>query len=152
MITAVAISLGFTAFATIFFSLLRPHHQALYAPKLKHADEKHAPPPIGKSPWAWVTPLWKTSEKGLITQIGMDATIFLRFVSMLRNMFLTLAVVGCAILIPVNMKSYNKDIIPDTADWFTMITPEYVWGSANWASKQSTRAYSYGENDSAPGK
>lgn len=132
MLSALAISLGFTAFATIFFSLLRPYHQALYAPRSKHADDQHAPPPIGKQPWAWFTPLWKTTEKNLIPQIGMDATIFLRFVRMCRNMFLVLSLLAVCILVPVNMTNYNKETAKN-ADWFNRITPEHVWGDANWA-------------------
>ncbi|KAG9253466.1 uncharacterized protein F5Z01DRAFT_623437 [Emericellopsis atlantica] len=131
--SAFAISLGFTAASTIFFSLLRPYHQALYAPKLKHADDKHAPPPLGKSPWAWFTPLWKTSEQNLVTLIGMDATVFLRFVRMCRNMFLTLALVAICILVPVNMTHYEESITTPDTQWFSKITPEYVWGDANWA-------------------
>ena len=46
--SAIGISIGFTLFLAVCFSLLRPHNQAVYAPKVKHADEKHAPPPIGK--------------------------------------------------------------------------------------------------------
>lgn len=132
MLSALAISCGFTVCATIFFSLVRPHHQALYAPRSKHADDKHAPPPIGKQPWAWFTPLWKTTEKNLIPLIGMDATIFLRFVRMCRNMFLVLSLIGICILVPANMTNYNKDTAKNT-DWFNRITPEHVWGSANWA-------------------
>lgn len=95
------ISIGFTVFIAICFSFLRPYNQAIYAPKLKHADEKHAPPPIGRQPWAWVTPLLHTQEKILMSQIGMDAIIFLRFIRMLRNMFLVLMALGVGILLPV---------------------------------------------------
>lgn len=132
MYSALAISLTFTAVATIFFSLVRPHHQALYAPKLKHADEKHAPPPIGKTPWAWFTPLWTSSEKALIPLIGMDATIFLRFVRMLRNMFLVLSLIGIGILVPVNYTNYTEEGDQNT-DWFSKITPEKVSGDPQWA-------------------
>lgn len=129
-----ATSLGFTAFITICFSILRPYHQALYAPKLKHADEKHAPPPIGKTPWAWFTPLWQTTEANLIQQIGMDATIFLRFARMCRNMFLVLAAIGICILVPVNITNYDDIADSDGKQaWYNKITPEFVWGNANWA-------------------
>lgn len=105
----------------------------MYAPKLKHADEKHAPPPIGKSPWAWFNPLWNTSEEGLIGQIGMDATIFLRFIRMLRNLFLVLSLIYVCVIVPVNITHYNKKVAPKDSNWFSKITPEYVWGEANWA-------------------
>ena len=65
-------------------------------------------------------------------QIGMDATIFLRFINMCRDMFLVLAVVGVCILVPVNWtKSATKQTEPDK--WILQITPLNVWDPANWA-------------------
>lgn len=61
----------------------------------------------------------------------MDAVIFLRFVRMCRNMFLTLALIGICILVPVNYNSVDDP--PKEAEWFNLITPEYVWGNAQWA-------------------
>lgn len=144
MYSAFAISLGFTVFIAILFSLIRPHHQAIYAPKLKHADEKHAPPPIGKAPWAWVTPLLQTKEAALMQQIGMDATVFLRFIRMLRNMFLVLAILGCGIIAPINITNYKDfsasnqdsskpDAKPTEASWIVKITPQVVFGPPIWA-------------------
>ncbi|TWU71777.1 hypothetical protein ED733_003091 [Metarhizium rileyi] len=134
--SALATSLGVTAFIAICFSFIRPYHQAIYAPKSKHADEKHAPPPIGKEPWAWITPLLNTKEVTLMNQIGMDATIFLRFVRMCRNMFLTLALIGVGIIVPVNLtnfKEYVNDKQPDKTEWMLRITPRNVQGSPHWA-------------------
>ncbi|KAJ4178236.1 hypothetical protein NW767_001589 [Fusarium falciforme] len=133
MYSALAISLPVTIFIAFCFSLLRPYHQAIYAPKMKHADEKHAPPPIGKAPWSWITTLWKTKEEQLVYLIGMDATIFLRFVRMCRNMFLTLCVTGVGILLPVHV-SHWKTIGDDSGNtWVSKITPLHVWGQAIWA-------------------
>lgn len=126
-----ATSVGFTVLATIFFSFLRPYHQALYAPKMKHADDKHAPPPIGNKPWSWVTTLWQATEEQLVQQIGMDATIFIRFVRMCRNIFLVLSVFGVCILVPVHITEYNK-IGPDQY-WLVKLTPENTWASAQWS-------------------
>ncbi|KAF4506198.1 hypothetical protein G6O67_006302 [Ophiocordyceps sinensis] len=132
--SALGISLGFTAFIAICFSFMRPYNQAIYAPKLKHADEKHAPPPIGRKPWSWITPLTKTNEAALMQQVGMDATIFLRFIRMCRNMFLVLTLVGVGILVPVNLaKSVKKYGDGPTTDWTIQITPRDVYGSPQWA-------------------
>ncbi|KAK2608609.1 hypothetical protein QQS21_002835 [Conoideocrella luteorostrata] len=134
--SALATSLGFTAFIAICFSFLRPYHQAIYAPKSKHADEKHAPPPIGKAPWAWITPLVNTKEAILMQQIGMDATVFLRFIRMLRNMFLVLALIGVGILVPVNLTNFidygGKDN-PVKTEWMLKITPQNVRGAPIWS-------------------
>ena len=127
------VSIGFTVFIAICFSFIRPYNQAIYAPKLKHADEKHAPPPIGKQPWAWVTPLVNTPEKALIGQIGMDAAIFLRFVRMLRNMFLVLALLGIGILLPVYATTSVKEYNGHSTQWIMQITPRDVYGKAQWA-------------------
>lgn len=132
MASALAISLPFTAFIAIAFSLFRPYHQAIYAPKLKHADERHAPPPLGKAPWSWITTLWVIKEEHLIQTIGMDATVFLRFVRMCRNMFAVLTVTGVGILLPVHYSEYNQTgELKD--NWVSMITPLHVWGKPIWA-------------------
>ena len=127
------ISLGFTAFIAICFSFLRPYNQAIYAPKLKHADEKHAPPPLGKKPWSWIPPLMHTHESALIQQIGMDATMFLRFIRMCRNMFLVLALIGVSILVPVNVTHSKKEYGGVATKWIMQITPRDVFGAPQWA-------------------
>jgi calcium permeable stress-gated cation channel len=114
----------------VAFSVLRPYNQNVYAPKLKHADLRHAPPPIGKNLWSWVTPLWRTREQDLVAIVGLDATVFLRFTRMCRNLFVVLSVVGCGILVPVNL---SKSLFKDTAPWLSRITPLNVWNEAQWA-------------------
>lgn len=124
-------SLGITAAIALAFSLLRPYNSVVYAPKLKHADEKHAPPPLGKGIFAWIGPLWTTTENDLVTLVGLDATLFIRFTRMCRDMFLVVSVLGCCILIPVN---YTKSIIIDNNNqWLSRVTPLNVWDTAQWA-------------------
>ncbi|TGO19460.1 hypothetical protein BTUL_0004g00980 [Botrytis tulipae] len=122
-------SIGFTLLLAIGFSLLRPYNSVVYAPKLKVADDKHAPPPIGKGPLAWLGPVLKTKESELVNLIGLDATVFLRVLRMCRNIFLCITVVGCGILIPINMSQgqWTKG-----ADFVSRVTPVNVWGSNNW--------------------
>ncbi|KAG5916474.1 hypothetical protein E4U42_007653 [Claviceps africana] len=144
--SALATSLGVTVFIALCFSFIRPYHQAIYAPKSKHADEKHAPPPIGKAPWAWITPLLQTKEVVLMQQIGMDATIFLRFIRMLRNIFLVLALIGTAVLVPVNITSFKEIVLmdkPDTTDWMLRITPRNSWGQPIWAVVVAGYAFNF---------
>lgn len=123
-------SLGVTAAIAICFSFLRPYNSVVYAPKLKHADEKHAPPPLGKGVFAWVVPLWSTSELDMVNLVGMDAALFIRFTRMCRNIFLVLSVLGCAILIPI----YWVNFAAEEAPWVTKITPLNVWASSHWAT------------------
>jgi calcium permeable stress-gated cation channel len=108
---------------------MRPHNSVVYAPKLKHSDEKHAPPPIGKGYHAWIVPLWKTTEKDMVTHAGMDAAIFIRFTKMCRNIFLSLAVVGCGILVPIY---WTKNSGTDEQKWWMTITPSQVWSTPLW--------------------
>ncbi|KAL1876491.1 hypothetical protein Daus18300_002735 [Diaporthe australafricana] len=120
-----------TVAVVLLFSFFRPYHTVVYAPKLKHADESRAPPPLGKGPFSWVPPLWQTSEKEMIRLAGLDAVIFLRFVNMLRNIFVIMAVIGCAVLVPVN---YTQSIRFDSDTWLMRLTPSNVWGTAQWAT------------------
>ncbi|KJR86213.1 uncharacterized protein SPSK_02181 [Sporothrix schenckii 1099-18] len=128
---SVGTSFGVTAGIALLFSLIRPYHTVVYAPKLKHADEQHVPPPMGKGVFAWVGPLWKTNEQDLIRMVGLDAAIFMRFTLMCRNMFLVLAVIGCAVLIPINYTNsvrYGNDV------WISMLGPANVFGNPQWAT------------------
>ncbi|KAH6610020.1 hypothetical protein Trco_000040 [Trichoderma cornu-damae] len=133
--SALGISLGITAVVALLFSFIRPYNQAVYAPKLKHVDEKYAPPPMGKKPWSWILPLMHTQEEKLIHQIGMDATIFLRVMRMCRNIFLILAVIGIGVLVPVHSTSSVKfpGAETDSNSWILTITPLNVYGRPLWA-------------------
>lgn len=66
----------------------------------------------------------------MVTLVGMDATLFMRFTRMCRDMFLVLSLLGCGILIPVN---YTKSIRFDDDSWLGRITPLNVWADAHWA-------------------
>ena len=119
----------------IAFSLLRPHNSAVYAPKVKHADQKHAPPAIGRGIFSWFSPVMKTKEEILIEKVGLDAAIFLRFTRMCRNMLLCLSLVGCGILIPVHVsKSFHFGNVPNYLDQaFADMTPQNVLGEPLWS-------------------
>ena len=119
----------------IFFSVLRPHISRVYAPKLKYGDQSHAPPKLGNGVLAWVPPVASTKEAQLVEKIGLDATVFLRFTRMCRDVFLVLAVVGVGILIPANIAGSHKELlIPQGSkvvpfdSYFALMTPQYVYG------------------------
>jgi hypothetical protein len=89
--------------------------------------------------------VWKTKEEQLVDQIGMDATIFLRFLRMIRNLFLILTVVGVSIIVPVNVTK-NASANAGQEDqgkegWIKIITPRNVWGPSMWS--QVALAWSY---------
>jgi hypothetical protein len=112
------------------FSLLRPYNSLVYAPKLKIADDKHAPPAIGKGMFAWIGPVLRTNERDLVTLIGLDATVFLRILRMCRNMFIILAAIGCAVLIPINITKGVQQ--QQTPQFIVKVTPLNTLGTANW--------------------
>jgi hypothetical protein len=90
---------------------------------------------MGKGPLAWIGPVLKTKEHELVNLIGLDATIFLRMLRMCRNIFLCITVVGCGILIPINMikgVQNNEDQYATKADFVSRVTPINVHGRANW--------------------
>ena len=84
---------------------------------------------MGKGIFAWFGPVLKTTEQELVNAIGLDAVVFLRILRMCRNIFVILAVVGCGILIPVNLSKGQK-FYATTA--ITKITPVNTYGGANW--------------------
>ncbi|KAF2133487.1 DUF221-domain-containing protein [Dothidotthia symphoricarpi CBS 119687] len=137
VLIAIGTSLVMTAVMLAAFMLLRPHVSAVYAPRLRHADEKHRPPPLDNKPFAWYHPIFKTNEDQYMHQIGLDATIFLRFGRMCRNMFLVLSVVGCAIIVPVNViKSveFQKNFGGATISTaIFLMTPRDLFGEIFWA-------------------
>ena len=123
---------------TAFFSVLRPYNSMVYAPKLRYADDKHAPPAIGKGFFAWFTPVAGVKELELIDKVGLDATVFLRFTRMCRNMFLIMAIFGCGILIPAHIYGGNSSITKglagtNEAKAFGLMTPQYCFGNIMWS-------------------
>ena len=123
---------------TTFFSILRPYNSVVYAPKLKHADKEHAPPPIGNGLFAWFTPVAKLEEEQVVEKVGLDATLFLRFTRMIRNMFLVMTVFGCGILIPTHILGANTGTLTGyngspVAKAFTSMTPQYSKGKPMWS-------------------
>lgn len=137
MLIAIATSLAITGAIFLIFLILRPFNTIVYAPRLRHADEKHRPPEMGKSLFAWYKPVFKTNEDLYVHMIGLDATIFLRFARMCRNMFSVLAIVGCAIVIPVNViKSVAfQNSLPNKAgsSAIFLMTPRNLFGEIFWA-------------------
>jgi hypothetical protein len=106
----------------------------VYAPRAKHADEKHRPLPLDKKPFSWFRAVKDVKEQDLVDKIGLDAVVFLRFLRMVRNIFLVLTVIGCGILIPINVVGGS----PFYRQWSSIptlmkFTPQYIFGPKFWA-------------------
>ncbi|KAI5360783.1 Putative calcium-dependent channel, 7TM region phosphate [Septoria linicola] len=124
-------SIVLTIVLGLLFCFLRPYNNVVYATRAKYADSKHQPPPINKGLLGWVKPVIQTKEQELVRTVGIDAAVFMRVCRMLRNIFTALAVIGCGIIIPVNLRvSANfKDV-----NFLQRMTPQYLTGQqTNWA-------------------
>ena len=78
-------------------------------------------------------PVLKTKEPQLVDSIGLDATIFLRFTKMCRNIFVILSVIGCVVMIPVNITQSGNNDFTKSLSAFTTMTPLYVNAKAIWS-------------------
>lgn len=129
-------SLGISLIILLSWCLIRPYHSAVYAPKLRNADQKYAPPAIEKGYFAWFKPLIKCQEVDLIDKLGLDAIVFLRFLRMCRTIFLCLSVIGCLVVIPVNvtcsLKAAPAGEREVSIQWLTLMTSNFT-GRCMWA-------------------
>lgn len=137
VLVAIGTSFGITAALFLAFLILRPFNTIVYAPRLRHADEKRRPPPLDKSLFAWYKPVFKTYEPEYVDKIGLDATLFLRFARMCRNMFFVLAVLGCAIIVPVNVTNsvqFQEKFQGSLGSKIIfLMTPRDLFGEIFWA-------------------
>ncbi|KAF2274156.1 DUF221-domain-containing protein [Westerdykella ornata] len=140
ILIAVFTALGVSAAVFVVFLLVRPFNSTVYAPRLRHADEKHKPPPLGKGLFAWYNPVFRYNEDQYVETIGLDAAVFLRFARMCRNLFAVLAIVGCAIIIPINVinaKAFQKKLASDGVgrnnDAIFLMSPQSLFGGIVWA-------------------
>lgn len=83
-------------------------------------------------------------EKDLVERIGIDAVLFIRFMAMCRNMFLIFAVIGCTVIIPINVIYNLKNPLAETAsksDAFFLMTPTLIYGNTLFAQVVVTWAF-----------
>ncbi|KAL3477585.1 hypothetical protein BJX99DRAFT_226194 [Aspergillus californicus] len=123
-------SAGFAILLALLFSLFRPRHSVVYAPKVKHADRKHSPPVVGKGFFSWIKPVLRTKEPELVESVGLDAVIFIRFTKMCRNIFIFLSILGCGIMIPLNVTQSKNT---NDATVFATMTPLFVTTKVIWS-------------------
>lgn len=122
--------------------------QMVYQPKIKYHVGDKQPPPISNGLFSWISPLIHSKEPYLLEKIGLDAIVFLRFLRLLRWLFLAIGILTCAVLIPVNV-SYNfAHVSSDSRDILSILTIRDVRGSslfvhivAEYVISQSSRAF-----------
>ncbi|KAI9032519.1 hypothetical protein CLU79DRAFT_726710 [Phycomyces nitens] len=94
------------------FSWVRPRHSLVYAPKAKFSLAEKRPPVLGSGWFAWLKPVFSTSDSFLLERIGCDAVLYLRFLRLLRRMTGFMAFVGLCVLLPINIVATKN-----TGDW-----------------------------------
>ncbi|KAL0089219.1 hypothetical protein F4703DRAFT_1940730 [Phycomyces blakesleeanus] len=115
-IKSMAIQLGINLAVALVvlagFSWVRPRHSLVYAPKAKFSSAEKRPPVLGSGWFAWLKPVFSTSDSFLLERIGCDAVLYLRFLRLLRRMTGFMAFVGLCVLLPINIVATKN-----TGDW-----------------------------------
>ncbi|KAL1668993.1 hypothetical protein GGF50DRAFT_45331 [Schizophyllum commune] len=115
------------------FNILRPKNKIIYEPKVKYHVGNKPPPRISNSLFGWLPPLVHTKEPELMDKVGLDAVTFLRFLRMMRWLFTGIAVLGCGILIPINVYYNLKHVDKEGRDILSMLTIRDVSGNILFA-------------------
>lgn len=130
-------SLGGSVILFIIFCLIRPRNNIVYAPKIRYSDSKDKKPEtLGKHPLSWMSHVFRTSEDQLVDYIGIDAALYIKFMSMLRNIFLVFSVLGCLVMIPINVAFNMKSPLAPAvskSDAFILMTPTLLYGDPLYA-------------------
>lgn len=98
----------------------------MYAPRAKHADARHAPPQLNNSLFSWLGPATSAKEFELVARVGMDAVVFLRYLRMLRNIFVILTLPCLGVLLPATLIKPTFD--SSGVSWYLRMTPQFVNG------------------------
>ncbi|KAF9228428.1 DUF221-domain-containing protein [Gyrodon lividus] len=126
----------------VAFNILRPKNKVIYEPKVKYHVGDKKPPRISDSLLGWLPPLYRTKEPELVDKIGLDAVTFLRFTRMTRILFSCIALLGCAILIPIDAVYNIQHVDKADRDVLSMLTIRDVQGSFLFAHVAVTYAIS----------
>lgn len=130
-------SLGGSALLFVVFCIIRPHSSIVYAPKTRGDDDRNkklAAP--GKHPLSWIRVVLRAKNDELLEYIGLDATLYIMFISMLRNLFLIFSVFGILIMIPINVIYNRKSSLASSVsknDAFVLLTPTLIYGNTLYA-------------------
>ena len=74
------VMLALSAGTILLFSILRPNHTQVYAPRYKYSPDQKRPPNLDSGLFSWVRPLLTVKEEVMFDKLGLDATAFLRSV------------------------------------------------------------------------
>ncbi|KAJ3392635.1 hypothetical protein HDU92_008269 [Lobulomyces angularis] len=101
------LSIGFVCF--LIFCFARPRFRDIYSPR--RGLNRCKPPRIQNGFLTWIPVVFNTPESFLISTVGLDGVMFLRFFKMGIQQFFLLSIIGLTFLAPINY--YGQ---PDRAD------------------------------------
>ncbi|WVR08713.1 hypothetical protein IAU60_005771 [Kwoniella sp. DSM 27419] len=138
----VALMTAISAGTVLAFSFFRPREKKVYQPKIKYQlprpadasedpDYEPPPPPISNGFFAWFSPVIRLKEEQMIHNIGLDATTFLRFLRLLRNLFSCVSVLGAALLV-LNIIYNMKYVDSKNRNALSLLTIQNVRGAWMW--------------------
>ncbi|KAF7315162.1 DUF221-domain-containing protein [Mycena indigotica] len=131
--TQILLMSGISLATLVLFNLLRPRNKIVYEPKVKYHVGEKAPPTIRDTCCGWLPPLIQTKEPELLELIGLDAVAYLRFLRLMRQLFACVAIVACAILIPIDYKYNMAHVKAAKRDFLSALTIRDVKGSKMYA-------------------
>ena len=72
------------------------------------------PPKLASGLLNWIGIVWATSESFILTTVGLDAVMLLRFLKMSCILFTFLSVLGMSVLVPINYSAHRPIYTPGT--------------------------------------
>ncbi|KAG9000852.1 hypothetical protein FRB94_005130 [Tulasnella sp. JGI-2019a] len=114
---------GISLATILAFNILRPRNKVIYEPKVKYFEgDKKPPPKINDGFFSWVSPLISMKEPELLDKIGLDAVAFLRFLRLMRWLFLGISCLSCAVLLPLDISWNAKNVGSTNRNYLSELT------------------------------
>ncbi|KAK9861196.1 hypothetical protein WJX84_002371 [Apatococcus fuscideae] len=102
--TSLGINFLICIFVFMLFGFLRKASfaQKFYAPK-RHTKGEKRPKRLPVKFWAWIRPVYSYTQQDIVELAGIDAAMFMRILSFGAELFFTLSLYCCIVILPVNL-------------------------------------------------
>ncbi|OAD07867.1 hypothetical protein MUCCIDRAFT_135153, partial [Mucor lusitanicus CBS 277.49] len=87
----------------LIFCIFRTRIPLLFSPRSNM--KRHKPPELPTSLFGWIWPLIKISDEDMLTNVGLDALLMLKFVTMGIKIFAVCTIFGIIVFVPITMTS-----------------------------------------------
>lgn len=87
----------------LIFCIFRTRIPVLFSPRANM--KRHKPPELPKSLFGWIWPLLKINDEEMLANVGLDALLMLKFVTMGIKIFGVCTIFGLVVFIPITMTS-----------------------------------------------